>query len=84
MRIYIFNRSTISALSLKIIDDIDRLLEKINPKRITGRKYYLYMIKATIFKNNNNNKEAKETLEKMFKILPEKFNYLRYGEINDL
>ena len=42
------------------------------------------MIKATIFKNNNNNKEAKETLEKMFTILPEKFNYLRYGKINDL
>ncbi len=42
------------------------------------------MIKSTIFKNNNINKEAKETLEKMFEILPEKFNYLRYVEINDL
>jgi len=79
-----FNRSIISTLSLKIIDDLNKLIEKINPKRISGRKYYLYMIKATIFKNDKNKKEAKETLEKMFKILPEEFNYLRYGEINDL
>lgn len=78
-----FNRSTISTLSLNILDDLERLIEGINPKRPSGRKYYLYKIKATIYNNNNKKKEAKETLEQMFKNLPEEFNYLRYGEINE-
>ena len=79
-----FNRSAISSLSLKIIPDLNKLIEKINPKRITGRKYYLYKIIAIIYIKNNKEKEAKETLEQMFNILPEEFNYIRYGEINDL
>jgi len=79
-----FNRNAISSLSLKIIDDLDNLIENVNPKRITGRIYYLYMIKATIFTNNNNKKEAKKTLEHMFNNLRDEFNYIRYGEINDL
>ena len=79
-----FNRSTISSLSLKIINNLNKLIERINPKRITGRKYYLYKIVAIIYINNNKEKEAKETLEQMFNILPVEFNYIKYGEINDL
>ncbi|MFW9970047.1 MAG: hypothetical protein ACFFDF_07580, partial [Candidatus Odinarchaeota archaeon] len=78
-----FNRKLFSSLSLKIINDLDKLIENINPKRITGRRYYLYMIKATILNNNDYKKEARETLDAMFKNLPDEFNYLRYGEIND-
>ncbi|MHA1149571.1 MAG: tetratricopeptide repeat protein [Promethearchaeota archaeon] len=78
-----FNRELISSLSLKIINDLDKLIENINPTRITERKYYLYMIKATILNNNGNKKEAREILEMMFENLPDRFDYIRYGEIND-
>jgi len=36
-----------------------------------------------IFKRNDFKKETKDILNQIFKHLPEKFYYLRYGEIND-
>jgi len=42
------------------------------------------IITKILVTNNNNKKEAKKTLEHMFNNLPDEFNYIRYGEINDL
>lgn len=60
-------------------------IEKWVPKYVYSSKFKYSEILTRVQEDIQKSKIiSKDTLEKMFKILPEEFNYLRYGEINDL
>lgn len=79
------NRDLISKFSLEILDELKKLIEKLNPDKFNKvRKNYLYYIIAMIFLKNNKLKEAKNVLELFFKQINEEEIYIYYDNINDL
>ncbi|MBA7551818.1 hypothetical protein ES705_44368 [subsurface metagenome] len=82
---FYFNKDLICNFSLEILEELDKLIEKLNPDKYNQvRKNYLYYIKAMIFFNNNKLKEARNVLEVLFKQINEEEIYTSYDDINDL